>query len=407
MAKKQLAPADVETWAAKHWRAHHQDWLADAGGWPARVVLSTLTEKDVMADVAGARAWIAAWTRWQEQGRPGRLEWEERRWSSGRQQLPTAISFSAPQELAVLLGQAPRWERARQRYGEVVARWPCLAGQRGLVRHFEELADYDETSFTRLIRLIAWLAANPASGLYLRQLPVAGFDTKWAETRKGLVVDLMRVLHGRPEERSFEALCGLRVPSPRVRMRILCDELRRSVGGLSDVEAPLEQLATLALRPQVALIVENLASGLALPDLSGAVAFMRLGHSVDLLERIDWLHSVPRHLYWGDLDTHGLAILARARLMFPAMESVLMDETTLLAHRDLWVEEPQPSTSETLQGLTPAEQELFTGLRNHRWGANVRLEQERLDWPTVLNALRETLLMPLSGSFHSSSRCAQ
>jgi hypothetical protein len=82
----------------------------------------------------------------------------------------------------------------------------------------------------------------------------------------------------------------------------------------------------------------------------------------------------------GDLDTHGLAILSRARLKLPHLESALMDEHTLLRHRDLWVSEnPQYAVPE-LPLLTPAEQSLYCGLKQQRWGVNVRLEQERIAW---------------------------
>ncbi|MCL7660007.1 DUF2220 domain-containing protein, partial [Klebsiella pneumoniae] len=56
---------------------------------------------------------------------------------------------------------------------------------------------------------------------------------------------------------------------------------------------------------------------------------------------MDWIVGA-RVIYWGDLDSHGFAILNRLRSHLPEVESVLMDEATLLAHRDLWVPEPKP-----------------------------------------------------------------
>jgi len=44
---------------------------------------------------------------------------------------------------------------------------------------------------------------------------------------------------------------------------------------------------------------------------------MGLGLAVDQLEAIGWLCGAQRHLYWGDLDTYGFAILARASRRFP------------------------------------------------------------------------------------------
>ena len=42
-----------------------------------------------------------------------------------------------------------------------------------------------------------------------------------------------------------------------------------------------------------------------------------------------WLRRCAVH-YWGDIDTHGFAMLARARRALPQTESLLMDRDTLL-----------------------------------------------------------------------------
>jgi hypothetical protein len=118
---------------------------------------------------------------------------------------------------------------------------------------------------------------------------------------------------------------------------------------------------------------------------------MGLGLAVDQLNAIGWLRSAPRHLYWGDLDTHGFAILARARRRFPNTVSVLMDEDTLLAHRKLWVQEPTPCRVEGPEGLSVAELGVYEGLRANRWGDRVRLEQERIAWPAALEAISDVL----------------
>jgi len=91
--------------------------------------------------------------------------------------------------------------------------------------------------------------------------------------------------------------------------------------------------------------------------------------------------------YWGDVDTHGLAILSRARSKMPHLESALMDEHTLLSHRDLWVSEDQQYAAPELPLLTPAEQSLYSGLKQQRWGVNVRLEQERIAWSYAWDVL--------------------
>ena len=53
-------------------------------------------------------------------------------------------------------------------------------------------------------------------------------------------------------------------------------------------------------------------------------------------------------IYWGDIDTHGLVIFDRARAALPSVSSMLMDEETLFAHRDLWGTEEVQSVESDL-----------------------------------------------------------
>ena len=65
-------------------------------------------------------------------------------------------------------------------------------------------------------------------------------------------------------------------------------------------------------------------------------------------------------VYWGDIDTHGFAILDRLRSRHPGVTSIMMDSHTLLAHRKQWVREPVP-TRRALERLTPNEGALYRG----------------------------------------------
>ncbi|WP_426337671.1 Wadjet anti-phage system protein JetD domain-containing protein [Pseudoduganella sp. R-31] len=47
----------------------------------------------------------------------------------------------------------------------------------------------------------------------------------------------------------------------------------------------------------------------------------------------------------------------------------------------------EQSWAEDLSLLQPAERIVYQGLRAHRWGHCVRLEQERISWEVVLHAL--------------------
>ena len=90
--------------------------------------------------------------------------------------------------------------------------------------------------------------------------------------------------------------------------------------------------------------------------------------------------------YWGDIDTHGFAILDQLRGRLPAVRSFLMDRATLDAHQAQWGEEPDPVIHD-LPRLTTEEQTLFDDLRDNRIRVGLRLEQERVGFQWLTAAL--------------------
>lgn len=372
-------PSDVTALLVRRFQRKHRDWLADAAAgadWPLTVSLEAPTEAAAMKQMEAVRAWINAWRGWRGEGR---LEWAERQWRViGTQRLPVSLTLDAPRQAAAWADEEPRWTRAAQRFAALGARWPQLAPI--LPAWFPVLADYDEVDFQRLLDVAASLAGSGTSGLYLRQLPLAGVDTKWIEPRTALLADWVGTLRRAcGSDQDLYQLCGLRRLPVRLRMRVLDPGLRRLVGGLGDITAPVAEIAQLDLPVQTVLIVENLQSGLALEDMPGTVAVMALGYGVDLLAQVPWIADASC-IYWGDIDTHGYAILSRARRHLPRVSSVLMDEATLFRFRDLWGFEDVQCSADDPALLTADERGVYAGLKECRWGRNVRLEQERIDW---------------------------
>jgi hypothetical protein len=392
---KLLHPEDVRARCKRQFAREHLAWLGSRAG-PGEtqtIALGAPTQSEAAADPEAVRAWAAAWSAWESSDQPGVVTWETRQWPRlGTQRLPAAMLIGSPNEVALLADQGGRWQRAAARHDRLCTVCVWLSGQPAPQRLFDALADYSDVDFERLLGLMRWLSEHPASGLQLRQLPIAGLDTKWVEQRRGLIIDLMQCRPLQPsggqQGRDLHALLGLARQPTRMRLRLLGDDLRRQVGGLCDIEAPVVELATLPISPRLAFVVENLESGLALPAVAGAVALLKLGHAVSLLQLLPWLRA-SRVIVWGDIDTHGFAILDRVRAGLPHAESILMDLNTLLPHRDLWVEEPRPYDGPALERLREPERQVFDGLSQGSWGVRVRLEQERLPWPLVLTTIEQ------------------
>ena len=349
--------------------------------WPLEINLGVPTEKTVRLQPEELRAWISSWKSWQGPDKRSAvsLVWSERRYRSlGLQNVPLKLVLECPNDVALWIGEEARWSRAVGRFASLVQRWPEMINT--LPRYYSVLADDESPDFLNLTKMLSWIFANPDSNLYIRQIPVPGIHSKWLETRKNIICELAAAVQGdKSGNRDFYSRCGLKPLPQLIRMRILDPLLRSRFGGLGDISAPLEEAAGLDINPINVFIVENIQTALAFNDLKGSVVIMGLGYGVDLLGKIPWLAS-SRCIYWGDIDTHGFAILKRARSYLPGLEAVLMDKATLLSHRELWVVEKDQHSSTGISLLTGDELMLFQSLKNNIWGQHIRLEQERICW---------------------------
>lgn len=371
-------PEELRKRLEARWKNQRRNWLLGQGEWPLPFSTEPPTEAEVLADWARFDRWLMQW-RDVLHGNRGTVSYDTRIWSRiGEQQIPCVWAFKTPHAAAVELGQASRWLQAKRRFDELTM-WASNESWRvELSRHFDLLADLGEAEFERLCRVVIWLKKHPSSNLYPRQLPVPGIDSKWVESRRGVIASWIAALRGEPAAGDFLTTTGLRAAPDRLRMRLLDKQLSPQLGGLSDIEAPASEFIHLNLPAQRVLIVENLVTGLACEALPDTVVFMRRGYAVDALVRLPWLAALPV-FYWGDIDTHGLAILSRLRTYLPKTRSLMMDESTLLAFKELWGREEAQHTAPMLPNLTDAEQLLYRALREgeHR---QVRLEQERIAW---------------------------
>jgi hypothetical protein len=385
-------PDDIRDFIKRKYQNNHREWLKMSVSdndsqttWPLEINLGIPTERNALQQQEGVRAWITAWRSWRGSGD---LVWIERNWRSlGVQSVPQKLILNGPSDTVSWIGEIEAWSYAVEHYKTLVQHWPALIDI--LPKYYNVLANSDDGNFLRLTDMLSWICANPCSGLYPRQIPVAGVDSKWLESHKGLICELVSTIQG-TDDRDFFYVCGLKPPPQLIRMRLLDPEIRSRFGGLGDISAPWEEVANLDIKPSHVFIIENLQTGLSFEDLSGSVAIMALGYGVDVLGRIPWLHHT-QCIYWGDIDTHGFAILNRARTHLPSLESTLMDKQTLFAHRDLWVQEKEQSASSELPLLTNEEQEIFLSLKNNVWGQQIRLEQERICWDVAWEVIKKFL----------------
>lgn len=353
--------------------------------WPLRLTLKRPSSTDMAERFDTVRGWVQALA-----SAPGiRLDWREvAHRVQGRQRMPDAAyvdSLEAALALIDRTGDAARiaalW---RQTEAVQPGLLPWLADNALRVLALEPV-------WPRLLAVVAWMQAHPRPGLYLRQLEVPGVDTKFIEAHQATLRHLLAL--ALPPEAiaadatGFAARFGFLDKPVRLRFRLLDPELLPLPGwhGLSDITLTAACFAALDLPLCDVIVTENETNFLALPPRPGTMAIFGAGYGWEALSQARWLQHLPVH-YWGDIDTHGFHILDRLRAHLPHVASLLMDEATLLRHRLHWTHEPQPVRT-ALTRLTDAEAALYKALCEDRFAPGLRLEQERIGFSHVQNAL--------------------
>jgi len=256
------------------------------------------------------------------------------------------------------------------------------------------MLDY-KSQWLKLLDVCLYFLEHPEPSIYIRQIVIPGIDTKFIESNKKIISELLIFLD--PERYSspfpgftrngFERYFGLLYDEPLIRFRIL-DEAYY-IHGLSDITLPLSQFDGLNLPVENIFITENKINGLAFPILKKSIVIFGLGYGIHSLNDINWIRK--RHIYyWGDIDTHGFSILSMTRGIFPQCRSLLMDEQTLISHLNSCVEEPESKRfTGILTHLDENEAELFNNLKNNRFGSNLRLEQELIGYDFLMQILED------------------
>lgn len=355
-------------------------------GWPLRLKLSPPGSSDLGPRFAEVRQWATAL---RQDAVHYRIEEREvRHREVGQQSLPAAVWLDTLDAAIAWIGKT----REAQQFAHLVA--VTGAAQPALLpwlarRPLNALAL--APVWPQLLAVVAWLQAHPRPGIYLRQVDLAGVDSKLIESHRSVLAEWLDIAlpadaidAGAGGTSQFARRYGFQDKPLRVRLRWLdAAPVGPKLG--SDISITHSAFAALAPAVHRVFITENEINFLAFPPVPDSLVVFGAGYGFAALAGVDWLQHCAVH-YWGDIDTHGFAILDQLRANVPHAESLLMDESTLLAHRAHWGQEPTPVLHD-LPRLTATEAVLFDGLRQHQWQERLRLEQERIGFGWVQQAL--------------------
>lgn len=375
-------PKDLKAQLVRLWDRGEllRDAVTGQQRFPLRLTLKLPGSADITDRFDATRSWAA------ELGSVThvRIEWQLLRHRvQGAQRLPAQAWVDSVDDALAWVGKRHEHQRflalldrTRQRHSTLL---PWL--QRRPLQALE-LAD----DWPRLLAVVGWCLHHPRPGIYLRQVDLPGIHTKFIETHRAVLTELLdlalpanAVNAGKTGVNQFAGRYGFLDKPARVRFRVLDPRLHLlpELEG-ADITLDASSFGRLRIGTRRVFITENEINFLSFPPADHSIVIFGAGYGWDALASSHWLRECTLH-YWGDIDTHGFAILDQLRSTFPHVESWLMDQSTLDAHRAVWGTEEKPTHAE-LTRLTAAERRLYDALRDNRIRPHLRLEQEHLGY---------------------------
>lgn len=368
---------------------------APTGLFPMYLPLRTPTSKELGESFDKVQVWIRD-IKTCEKTSGVTLEWKTiNNRQLGRNEIPVAILIQDLNTALNWLGKKKTQQMFLTCAENLLHKLPLLTSW--VIKNPHQLIQL-ECQIEKFIAIVQWLKDNPRPRIYIRQLNLPGIDTKFIEMHKKTLAEWFDLclpesaIHSQwNASHHFTRRYGFLEKPQLVRFRILDNSLY--INGIKDLTVTAEAFAALDLPLSTVFVIENDINALTFPDYSQAIVLFGRGYGFDFLSREHWLKN-KKVYYWGDIDTHGFAILNQFRKIIPHAQSLLMDEHTLLGHRAHWTEETKPSKA-TLSELHLHELQLYKALQENHWGENIRLEQEYLYYEHVLQTIAALNKYPL------------
>ena len=259
---------------------------------PLRIGWGKPTAKQLREDFAAVRSCIE---KLQHHSSPEHLgctiEWQEiNHRSLGSQRIPAAVLFDLPGFL-----HCTGKEKA---YTQFLADLELIGNQIPQLAAWSAAHPMETVRqgghWPRLLAVIDWFIAHPRPGLYLRQLDIAGVDSKFIERHKKILTLLLDAVLPETAVNSsatgltrhgFERRYGLQYDEPLIRLRFLDPELVPAPG-CPDLTLPLSGFAALQANFSRVIITENKINGLCFPEVADAVIIFGFGFVNQIVDKL-------------------------------------------------------------------------------------------------------------------------
>lgn len=378
------SPADLSVRLAKQWHqaSTRVERLLSVDVWPLRLPIGKPSAREFAENTAVVQKNVQ---RWQEVT-VGEVQWELVNYRAGAEpvRMPRQWLLRSPSEWVSAANDSEIAEEYAlleylvENIDELFH--PFLVRERA---HWLKKAPEDVILSARLAKA---LSPGCAGGRPLRLLADYGVDTKFFERNKTLIT---RLLDERFEGAATEqGLSNFLDALEESHHWLLLVPLTKGILPFKRMRVTTSELAESALPCSRILVIENEQCIYLLPELEDTVAILGAGLHLQWLQS-RWL-SERKIAYWGDMDSWGLLMLARARQYQPNLIPILMSKSLFKKFAPgRAVNEPVIAQQSPPTGLNADEAEFYQYLVNQKRG---RLEQEYLPKEEVEKTLCEWIL---------------
>lgn len=373
------SPTDISGRLARQWDdANTREYrLLQAEAWPLRITIGKPTAIQLTGHFQLVRQHVEQW----RDVTVGDVEWEAIKYRGTAEaiELPLIWQLNSPSEWVEATADS-RIQSEYQRLSKLVAGTdPIFHHLLVRRRHLPREREIDEV--IRAGKLSHQLTSGCAKGLPLRALSLESNDSKFFERNRAIIVAMLDVrFDGVVSDVGLEAFLGALDERDHW---LLISDLDGSLLPFAQQRVRDKELVGVPLPSRHILLVENEQCLHQLPEAKDTIAILGAGLNLEWLAA-PWLAEKDIG-YWGDIDTWGLSMLARARTLHHGVTPLLMTEEVYLRHcKKLAVPEPVPAGHKAPPGLTETETTLYNRLCRSEKG---RLEQEFLPREEVVQSV--------------------
>lgn len=378
--KQFITPKALKQHCLKLWQRgdFHRAWLQQTHSFPLEIPLKNISAKQLLTHFTELQDTIYSLRQDSKKQGYAIIDKVITHRQLGEQKIPATIVFNTETTFLNYLSKVAELNQFKTLAQKTLEQDILLKDW--LIKFPFKVMKYAD-SWLQLLNICCYFKTHPRPDCYIRQLDIKGVDSKFIEQHKGILNELLSQILAEDiynsditglSNHGFERRYSLRYDPPLIRLRILDKSL--AIQGLTDLTLTVDEFKQLNIAVNTVFIAENKINGLVFPSFSKAIVIFGLGYAVNLLADASCLEN-RKLFYWGDIDTHGFAILSRLRHYYPKVTSLLMDQVTLDKFIDLSVYETlEKSEQKALSHLTDEENSLYQQLQH----SLIRLEQERI-----------------------------